>query len=158
MDLKEVKKKLQDILGEKWVSDDPIDCIPYSRDLLTESLKAYAERQPDIVVMPGSSLDVQNVINIANQYKMPLHLIGGGITFLGGSIPITGGIMVDLKRMIPRLNATVTAQVPLAAMEIISCSLSIFSWAKSSEIMGATIAFPATKPKSASVAILLATL
>ncbi len=82
--LKEVKKKLQDVLGEEWVSDEPVDCIPYSRDLITDGLKAYAERRPDMVVMPGSTLDVQNLMKVANQYQVPVHLIGGGITLLGG--------------------------------------------------------------------------
>ena len=87
--LEEVKKKLQDVLGEEWVSDEPVDRIPYSRDLITDGLKAYTERRPDIVVMPGSTQDVQNVMKVANQFKIPVHLIGGGSTLLGGSIPVT---------------------------------------------------------------------
>jgi len=112
--LSEVKKKLQDALGKEWVSDDPVDCIPYSRDLISDGLKAYAERRPDIVVMPGSTLDVQNVMRIANQYQVPVHIIGGGVTLLGGSIPVTGGIMVDMKRMrgikVDRENLTATVE------------------------------------------------
>jgi len=112
--LSEVKKKLQDVIGKEWVSDEPIDCIPYSRDLITDGMKAYAERRPDIVVLPGSTADAQNVMRIANQYNTPVHLIGGGITLLGGSIPVTGGIMVDMKRMrgisVDRDNLTATVE------------------------------------------------
>ena len=114
MNLQEVKKKLQDNIGKEWVSDEPVDCIPYSRDLITDGLKAYPERRPDIVVMPCSTPDVQNVMRIANQYRVPVHLIGGGVTLLGGSIPVTGGITVDLKRMqgirLDRENLTVTVE------------------------------------------------
>ena len=110
----EVKKKLEDVLGKEWVSDEPVDRIPYSRDLITDGMKAYVERRPDFVVMPGSTLDVQNVMRIANQFNFPVNIIGGGITLLGGSIPVTGGIMVDMKRMkgiqVDRENLTVTVE------------------------------------------------
>ena len=69
--LEEVKRKLQDVIGKQWVSDEPVDRIPYSRDLITDGLKAYAERRPDIVVLPGSTLDVQNIMRIANRYNIP---------------------------------------------------------------------------------------
>ena len=112
--LEEVKKKLQDVIGKQWVTDEPVDRIPYSRDLITDGLKAYAERRPDIVVLPGSTQDVQNIMRVANQYSVPVHLIGGGITILAGSIPVTGGIMVDMKRMkgisLDRENLTVTVE------------------------------------------------
>ena len=112
--LSEIKKKLEDILGKEYVSNEPIDCIPYSRDLFTDSLKVYPERLPDIVVLPGSTPDVQNVLRIANQYNIPVHLIGGGAAVLAGSIPVTGGIMIDMKRMrgihLDRENLTVTVE------------------------------------------------
>jgi len=112
--LSEIKTKLENCLGKEWVSDEPVDRIPYSRDLFTDSLKVYPERRPDMVVMPGSTLDVQNVIRVANQYKFPVNIIGGGAAVLAGSIPATGGIMIDLKRMkgihIDRDNLTATVE------------------------------------------------
>ena len=112
--LSEVKKKLEDCLGKEWVSDEPVDRIPYSRDLFSDSLKIYPERRPDMVVMPGSTLDVQNVMRIANQYNFPVNIIGGGAAVLAGSIPATGAIMIDMKRMkgihIDPDNLTVTVE------------------------------------------------
>lgn len=112
--LSEIKKKLENVLGKEWVSDEPVDRIPYSRDLITDGMKAYVERRPDFVVLPGSTLDVQNIMRVAGQYNFPVNIIGGGITLLGGSIPVTGGIMVDMKRMkgihVDRDNLTVTVE------------------------------------------------
>jgi len=110
--LSEIKKKLENLLGRDYVSDEPVDRIPYSRDMFTDSLKFYAECLPDFVVLPGSTLDVQNVMRVANQYNFPVNIIGGGAAVLAGSIPVTGGIMIDMKRMkgiqVDRDNLTAT--------------------------------------------------
>ncbi len=55
--------------------------------------------QADFVVHPGSAEQVSKVLKIANQYKLPVTVWGGGSGSQGGALPIYGGIILDTKRM-----------------------------------------------------------
>jgi glycolate oxidase len=54
---------------------------------------------PDCVVMPGSTLEVQEIIRLAVQKKIPVVPMGGGLVLSGLTVPLKGGIVLDMKRM-----------------------------------------------------------
>ena len=64
---------------------------------------------------PGSAEEIARVLQIANTYRVPVVTWGGGSGSQGGTIPIFGGIVLDVKRLDKILNIseqslTVTAQ------------------------------------------------
>lgn len=70
---------------------------------------------PDWIVRPGSSQEVSKVVKIANYYKIPVHVWGGGSGSQGGALPMSGGILMDMKRMcklieIDTISRTITAE------------------------------------------------
>jgi len=70
---------------------------------------------PDLVVSPGSASEVQAVVALARQHRIPVIPFGGGSGSQGGIMPIHGGITVDLKRLnriiaIDTTAGTVTAE------------------------------------------------
>lgn len=87
-------KELQNIVGEEWVSNRPEDLIIYSRDM-TENEPC----KPDYVVMPKTAEEVQKIVNLANNKKIPVTPYVAGANVGGLAIPIKGGILIDLKRM-----------------------------------------------------------
>ena len=87
-------KKLENIVGQDYVSNEPEDLFIYSQDS-----GASLPRPVDYVVMPKTVEEVQKVVLLANEDKIPIVPMGAGMTLSGLTIPIKGGIVVDLKRM-----------------------------------------------------------
>lgn len=54
---------------------------------------------PDIVVFPATTEEVSKIINIANQYKVPIVPYGRGTSLEGHVIPYDHGITVDFSLM-----------------------------------------------------------
>ncbi len=54
---------------------------------------------PDIVVFPTKTEDVVKVVNIANQYKVPIVPFGRGTSLEGNAIPYDHGIVIDFSLM-----------------------------------------------------------
>ncbi len=94
MDSKSILKKLEEIVGNDFVSDRSEDLYIYSQDP-----GASLPRHVDFVVLPGSTKDVQNIVKLANQEQIPVVPMGGGLTLSGLIIPVKGGIVLDMKRM-----------------------------------------------------------
>ena len=89
-----IYKALAEIVGEGYVSNEPEELYIYSRDLGTSE-----PRLPDYVVMPKTTEEVQEIVELANKNKISLVPLGGGLNLSGLTLPLRGGIVVDLRRM-----------------------------------------------------------
>lgn len=54
---------------------------------------------PEAVVYAESREDVQEVMRMATEYKIPVTARGGGVGYVGGCVPVNGGIVLALERM-----------------------------------------------------------
>ncbi|MGB9816292.1 MAG: FAD-binding oxidoreductase [Desulfurococcaceae archaeon] len=90
--------ELKSTVGDQWVI---IEEKAVERYLYDET--AYGVRpQPvrDIVVVkPGSTEEVSEVLKLANKYKAKVYIRGGGTGLVGGAIPTKPGIVLSLERM-----------------------------------------------------------
>jgi FAD/FMN-containing dehydrogenase len=93
-----VKNKLLDelekIVGKEFVSTNRADLYIYAYDL------TFAEPVwPDFVVLPESIDQLKEIMALANREKVPVtpYVAGGNVG--GLTIPLQGGILLDLKRM-----------------------------------------------------------
>ncbi len=122
---KEILKKLHDILGEN-ISDKEIDKLSYSKDYwpiaLRWSLEGKVAALPDFIVWPESTEQVSRIVRLANEEEIPIIPFGEGSGVLGGSVPVKGGIIVDMKKMdkirIDETNLTITAQPGINGMNL----------------------------------------
>lgn len=89
-----VLKELVDIIGEDYVMDDSASLFVYSGDM-TENIP----HMPEFVVAPLTVEEVQKIVLLANRAKIPIVPIVSGSNLGGLTIPLEGGIIVDLKRM-----------------------------------------------------------
>ena len=89
-----IKEELTRIVGVENVSDDPEVLSSYSRDH-----SVSLPRMPNYVVKPKSAEEVQGIVKLANEYRIPIVPCSSGIHFHGNTIPNQGGIMLDLRRM-----------------------------------------------------------
>jgi FAD/FMN-containing dehydrogenase len=86
--------ELEKIVGSDYVSTNQADLYVYSYDLTPAET-----RWPDVVVLPKSLEEVRAVILLGDREKIPVipYVAGGNVG--GLTIPLEGGIMLDLKRM-----------------------------------------------------------
>jgi 4-cresol dehydrogenase (hydroxylating) len=87
-------------VGDDWVFSSDEDIKLY-RDAYSPFYGEEEERLPSAAVAPENVGQVQAVVRIANQYRIPLWTIATGRNLgYGGSAPVLdGSVVVDLKRM-----------------------------------------------------------
>jgi (+)-pinoresinol hydroxylase len=92
--------RLKEVVGEQWVFTSDADVHAY-RDHFSYIKDQPNELIPCAAVGPDSVEQVQDIVRIANQFKIPLYSISTGKNFAyGGPSPnVRGSLTVDLKRM-----------------------------------------------------------
>jgi FAD/FMN-containing dehydrogenase len=86
--------ELEKIVGRENLTISRSDLYNYSQDM-TENEPAW----PDFAVMPGSVEEVQKVLRLANQEKIAVVPYTYGDNVGGLTIPLKGGIILDMRRM-----------------------------------------------------------
>lgn len=61
--------------------------------------KWSASHPPDVVVFAESTADVSAVLKFANENKIPVTTRGAGFGYVGGAVPVQGGIVLSTARM-----------------------------------------------------------
>ena len=61
--------------------------------------KWFASHQPDAVALPHSAKSVSAIMRFANQHAIPVTARGAGHGYVGGCVPVYGGIVLSLERM-----------------------------------------------------------
>jgi FAD/FMN-containing dehydrogenase len=92
--------KIGEIIGSRWVFTSEADVHLY-RDAYSPRWNDKDEPMPSAAVAPETAEQVQAIVRVANEYKIPLYPISTGKNLgYGGSAPImSGSVIVDLKRM-----------------------------------------------------------
>ena len=115
----QVRAALADAVGPDAVTTAPEELDRYTADTYWPALAAAAAgtplARPEIVVRPRTEQDVASVLATADAHRTPVVPWGGGSGTQGGSLPIHGGIVLDLRSLdrileIDETSMTVTAQ------------------------------------------------
>jgi glycolate oxidase len=86
-------KRLQKKLAKGELEFDPELCQQHSRD------KWFATHPPDAVALPRSTQSVAAILGFANEHEIPVTARGAGHGYVGGCVPVRGGIVLSLARM-----------------------------------------------------------
>lgn len=87
------KTGLTQLLGEDKVSQSPVILEEYSHD------KWNASYPPEVVVFAESTEDVSHLMRFADSREIPVTTRGAGAGYVGGCVPVNGGIVLSLERM-----------------------------------------------------------
>ena len=90
----QIYKSLAEIVGKEYISNRKEELYIYSQDP-----GMMEPHEPDYVVMPKTTEEVQKIVKLANEEKIPVVPVGGSLSLSGLVIPHRGGIALDLKRM-----------------------------------------------------------
>jgi glycolate oxidase len=104
----------------KIVGDANVLTLPHERFIRAASaapfpLHRWEDHAPDVVVLPGSTEEVAEVLKLANELRIPVVPRAAGTGLADGAVPLRKGIVVDIKRMkdileIDEENMCVTVQ------------------------------------------------
>ena len=86
--------ELREALGPEHVVTEPEQLRVYECDGLTGHRAI-----PELVVLPGSTEDVQTVLRACHRDQVPFVARGAGTGLSGGATPVAGGVVVSLARM-----------------------------------------------------------
>ncbi len=85
--------RLKEIVGEDNVSDNIADLYVYSSDA------SVHQSMPSVVVRPKTIEEIQEIMRYANENKILVIPRGAASSTSGHTVPIDGGIVLDIKRM-----------------------------------------------------------
>jgi len=86
-------ERLKEIVGEQDVRNNIADLYVYGSD------SSVHAANPWVVVRPETVGEVQDIVRYANAQLIPVIARGAGSGMSGHTVPIDGGIVMDLKRM-----------------------------------------------------------
>lgn len=122
-----IRTELEDVVGVDNVSTRESDRMIYGVDYFWVG-RMWADRgqippMPDFIVCPDNSLEVSKILKIANYYKIPVNIWGGGSGSQGGALPMAGGILIDMKRMcrliaLDEESRTITAEAGMIFQQL----------------------------------------
>lgn len=116
----EIAKRLRDIVGDKYFRTDQEALVAHSYDG-TPMLQAL----PEGVIYPESTEQVQAIMRVLSEYKIPLVTRGSGSNLCGGTTPTHGGVVMVMHRMnkifeVDMENLTATVQTGVITGEFIT--------------------------------------
>ncbi len=86
-------RKLIEACGNESVLTDKGECWTYGYD------NSKQHSCPDVVLLPHQHEQVQHLVRICNEYKLPLTTRGRGTGTTGAAVPIQAGAVLSTERM-----------------------------------------------------------
>lgn len=113
------KEKLIQVVGQENYDDTQAGRLVYSYDASPQF-----QAMPDAVVAPRNKAEVQAVVKLCNEYRIPVVPRGSGSNLCAGTCPVEGGIVLLFKHMnrileIDEENLTVTVEPGVITLDMI---------------------------------------
>lgn len=101
MNKNQVYKKTQYIPWQELLSQIKPEELTFEPHLLQKysTDKWLASHLPDAVAFPTSTESVVRIMRFASKYHIPVTPRGGGEGYVGGCVPVYGGIVLSLEKM-----------------------------------------------------------
>lgn len=88
-----VRKKMEKILGSRWVKDDPVTCFSYRCDGLTLHTSL-----PMGVVFPSTQKELVDVVKLLAASGISFLPRGAGTGLSGGAVPLEESVIIEMFR------------------------------------------------------------
>ena len=109
--------ELAAIVGQEHLLTSPEELVCYSYD------STFAEELPDAVINPVSTQEVSAILKVAHRAGIPVIARGMASGLAAGTVPLNGGLVLNLTRMnrileIDAENMTATAQAGVITADL----------------------------------------
>ncbi|MFC2176562.1 FAD-binding oxidoreductase, partial [Bacteroidota bacterium] len=106
----EIINSLKEIVSEKYFYTDEETRTIHASDKTEDHVF-----MPEIVLIPGTSEEISQILKICNKHLIPVTPRGGGTGLSGGALPTKGGVVIAMKRFdriieIDELNLQATVE------------------------------------------------
>ncbi len=88
-----VVEELRRIVGQEHVLDEEHDLLAYAYDA------ALTTHAPELAVLPATTAEVQEVLSVCTDARVPVTARGSATSLSGGPVPVHGGVSLALTRM-----------------------------------------------------------
>jgi glycolate oxidase len=102
-------ERLTAAISPSAILRDPADLLTYESDALV-----HLRATPGLVVLPERASDVQAIVRLCHEFRVPFVARGSGTGLSGGALPLPDGVLIGLSRLnrilevdIPNLRVTV---------------------------------------------------
>jgi glycolate oxidase len=109
--------ELKSIVGDENVLTSPEELLCYSYD------STVLQHLPQLVVLPRTTEEVAATVGSAKRERLPIVPRGAGTNLAGGTIPIHGGIVLSLTRMIDILEIDTVNMVAVVQPGVVTGKL-----------------------------------
>ena len=92
----EWRKRAAEIVGQENIITENPDLIPFSHD---EYALDTFNRMPMAVVKPATEEEIQRILRLCRELKVPVTARGGGTGLSGACVPAEQGIVLSLERL-----------------------------------------------------------
>lgn len=111
------------IVGSSYIQIHDQIHSDYTHDEMT----IYGCYAPEVVLQPGCTQEVSEILAYCNEHSLPVTARGAGTGLCGGCVPIYGGVVLSLMRMnkileIDEQTMTCTLEPGVLLMEIIEAT------------------------------------
>lgn len=114
---KKIQQALIDIVGDKNYTVSLIDMVSYSYDASEHS------HRPSCAVWPETTEQISEILKLANKEKIPVIPRGAGTGLSGMSVPIKGGIVMDLNHMNTILKISIKDRLAIVQPGVVYADL-----------------------------------
>jgi len=111
---KNTLKKLQAIVGEKYLATAREDLMCYSYD------GTGMEYMPSAVAFPASAAEICSIMELASRDLFPVIPRGAGTGMTGGSLPVAGGLVLVMSRLNKTIEIDAENQVAIVEPGVIT--------------------------------------
>ncbi|WP_422124152.1 FAD-binding oxidoreductase [Planococcus sp. X10-3] len=116
--LSKIKDSIISIVGKENVKDSQAQLLAYSYDAT-----ANFQAKPDLVVSPGSTAEIAEIVKLCASAQVPIVSRGSGTNLAAGTVPSQGGIVVLFNNMagiveLDKENLTITVQPGVITQDI----------------------------------------
>jgi glycolate oxidase len=90
---RELFRKFEKIVGEEYISDAEVARVCHAYDATKQ------RAMPDVVIWPSSAQEVSQILQLANERRIPVYPVGAASGMTGGAVPLFGGISLNMNRI-----------------------------------------------------------
>ena len=109
--------ELKSIVGDMYVVHEPVDLIVFEYD------GSVDKALPLAVVLPASTEEVSQAVEVARRHQVPVVARGAGTGLSGGAIAQQGGIVLALTRMTRILEVDVENRLAVVEPGVVNINL-----------------------------------
>jgi glycolate oxidase len=114
----ELRDLLDKVIPDKQrVLTDQADLHSYSFDA------SFGVHLPDIVVQPNKTVEVAEILKLANEHQIPVYPRGQGTSLSGGPLPVEGGIVLDLSQWNQKLQIEPTDMLAIVSPGVLTADI-----------------------------------